>query len=352
MTRPKTGELLVVGGGPIGLAAAIEGRLAGMSVTVVEPRAGAVDKACGEGLMPGTVAALRRLGVCVDGMPFRGIRYVAPNGSTTATHLFGAGVGLGVRRTVLHAALAARASEIGVTRRVGRVTGLDIPAGANGVAAELEDGTTVRGDWLLGCDGLHSLVRRVTGLDRGSNGRRFGIRRHVALAPWSDVVEVHWSAVGEAYVTPISETEVGVAVLGPRGWSFEEAVSSFPALVRRMDGVAWTTPARGAGPLQQRVGAPVRGRVLLVGDAAGYVDALTGEGLRIGLACAHAAVESVLADRPQDYRGSWRALTRDYRWLTTGLVTATRVRVVRRALVPTAARLPRVFGAAVDALAR
>ncbi|MDQ3476404.1 MAG: NAD(P)/FAD-dependent oxidoreductase [Actinomycetota bacterium] len=345
-------DVLVVGGGPVGLAAAIEGRLAGLSVLVIEPRAGSVDKACGEGLMPGTVSALRNLGVGIQGAPFRGVRYVAPNGRTTATHHFSAGTGMGVRRTALHAALAQRAADVGVVRQSGRVVGLR-PTGAPArVVVALDDGSAVEGGWVLGCDGLHSVVRRETGLARGSDGRRFGIRRHAALAPWSDVVEVHWSALGEAYVTPISATEVGIAVLGPRGWSFDEALGSFPALARRLADVAWTTSARGAGPLQQKVSSPVRGRVLLVGDAAGYVDALTGEGLRIGLACAQAAVRCVAAGRPLDYPYDWRSLTRDYRWLTSGLVTTTRVPLARRLLVPVAARLPRVFGAAVERLAR
>lgn len=347
-------ELIVVGGGPVGLAAAIEGRLAGLSVLLVEPRKGAVDKACGEGLMPGTVAALQRLGVSVQGSRFRGIRYVAPNGRTCVTHHFTAGAGLGVRRTTLHAALAQRADEVGVLRRYGRVVGIrGSGSGAQvGAGVELADGSTVHGEWLLGCDGLHSFVRRAVGLDRGSDGRRFGIRRHAALAPWSDVVEVHWSARGEAYVTPVSDEEVGVAVLGPRGWSFDEALTAFPALARQLDGAAWTTSARGAGPLRQRVSTPVRGRILLVGDAAGYVDALTGEGLRIGLACARAAVQCVGTGRAQDYAGTWRAVTREYRWLTGGLVTATRIPLARRLLVPVASRVPRVFGAAVDCLAR
>lgn len=348
--RSRSADLIVVGGGPVGLAASIEARLAGLSVLLVEPRMGPVDKACGEGLMPGTVTALARLGVHAEGSPFRGIRYVAPNGRTSATHLFATGLGLGVRRTALHAALAARAVEVGVVRKSGRAVGLRPVNG--GVAVDLGDGHRLSADWLLGCDGLHSVVRRSTGLERGSDGRRFGIRRHAALPPWTDVVEVHWSAVGEAYVTPISEREIGVAVLGPRGWAFEAALASFPALASRLDGAAWTSAARGAGPLRQRVSSPLRGRVLLVGDAAGYVDALTGEGLRIGLACAKAAVRAVVAGRPQDYPSDWRLLTREYRWLTTGLVTATRVPFVRRALVPVAGRLPRVFGMAVEALAR
>lgn len=350
--NPDATDLLVIGGGPIGLAVAVEAAMAGLSTRVVEPRLGPVDKACGEGLMPGTVAALQRLGVTIEGAALSGIRYIGPDGSASATHLFRSGPGRGVRRTGLHAALSLRADQVGVRRCTGRATAL-WPAVLAGPAVQvrLDTGEEFSGGWLFGCDGLHSFVRRQSGLDRGSDGRRFGIRRHARLAPWSDLVEVHWSSGGEAYVTPISDSEIGVAILGPRGWRYDEALASFPALARRLAGAEWTTPARGAGPLRQKVAAPVRGRVLLVGDAAGYVDALTGEGLRIGLACAEAAVRSVRDGRPQDYARHWRSLTREYRWLTTGLVTATRLPAARRALVPIAGRLPRVFGAAVEALA-
>ena len=70
-------DVLVAGGGPIGLAAAIRARLAGLDVTVVEPRSSPVDKACGEGLMPSAVRGLKDLGVEVDGRAFAGIRYVS-----------------------------------------------------------------------------------------------------------------------------------------------------------------------------------------------------------------------------------------------------------------------------------
>ena len=105
-------DVVVVGGGPVGLAAAIEARLAGLGVVVVEPRPGSIDKACGEGLMPGSVAALDRLGVRPHGQPLRGIAYVDQR--RRAEHRFRARSGLGVRRTTLHAALAARAADLGV----------------------------------------------------------------------------------------------------------------------------------------------------------------------------------------------------------------------------------------------
>ena len=68
-------DLLIAGGGPVGLAAAIEARLLGLTVAVIEPRNAPIDKACGEGLMPGAVSLLAGLGVQPVGHPFAGIGY-------------------------------------------------------------------------------------------------------------------------------------------------------------------------------------------------------------------------------------------------------------------------------------
>ncbi|MFC8597633.1 NAD(P)/FAD-dependent oxidoreductase [Isoptericola sp. NPDC057191] len=335
-------DVLVVGGGPVGLAAAIEARRDGWGVVVLEPRAAPVDKACGEGLMPGTLAAVRRLGVDPEGRPLAGISY--RQGGVVADHRFDRGVGRGVRRTVLQGALheaATAAGAVVLPRRVGGV---------------LQDGTSVvaagvRARWLLACDGLHSRVRREVGLEtpprRG--GRRFGLRRHYRVPPWTDLVEVHWGPHVEAYVTPVADDVVGVALLGPAGVDFDAELATLPELAARLEGAVPDGPLRGAGPLRVRTRARTAGRVRLVGDASGYVDALTGEGLRVGLAQARAAVEHL--DRPAAYERAWAAATRDYRVLTTGLVAAARS-PLRRGVVPAAARLPRLYGTVVERLAR
>ena len=131
MTAMVDADLIVAGGGPVGLAAAIEARLAGLSVIVCEPRAGPIDKACGEGLMPGALVALDRLGAPVEGFRFAGIRYVASG--SVADHRFRAGPGLGVRRTSLHRALAGRARELGVDVVAARVA--EVSQDARSVAA-------------------------------------------------------------------------------------------------------------------------------------------------------------------------------------------------------------------------
>lgn len=105
-------DLLVAGGGPAGLATALYGAKAGLDVAVVERRHGVLDKACGEGMMPHTLEHLDRLGVSAQGRPLRGITYVA--GERRVDAAFRAGLGRGVRRTVLHAALWQAAEAAGV----------------------------------------------------------------------------------------------------------------------------------------------------------------------------------------------------------------------------------------------
>lgn len=349
-------DVLVAGGGPVGLAAAIEARLAGLSVVVVEPRAGPIDKACGEGLMPGAVQALTRLGVAPSGRAFAGISYL--DGRHSVSHRFRLGTGLGVRRTVLHDALAERATELGVTLTAARVVA--VTTDENGVTVRTvpartsdEAGPVLRADWLLACDGLHSDVRRSLGL-AGPNGssRRYGMRRHFSIEPWSEFVEVHWTPRAEIYVTPVAEDEVGVAVLGSRGLGYETVIGEAPTVRQRLASAKQASSMRGAGPLLQRTHRRTAGRVLLVGDASGYVDALTGEGIRLGLDQARAAVSAIVAGRPEQYERAWSGLTRDYRWLTSTLVAAASRPALRRRIVPLARRMPGIYGAIVDRLAR
>ncbi|HZC94383.1 MAG TPA: NAD(P)/FAD-dependent oxidoreductase [Mycobacterium sp.] len=336
-------DLLVVGGGPAGLATAIFGAKAGLETVVVERRIGAIDKACGEGLMPHTLRHLQHLGVYPHGKPFRGISYQDGNRRVDAP--FRCGAGRGVRRTVLHGALLDAAAAAGVRICHDEVGGIS------------QDATSVRaGQWraryLAAADGLHSPIRQTLGLEQPSPGaRRWGIRRHVKTAPWSDYVEVHWAPGAEAYVTPIADDCVGVAVLKSRRGAFDSHLAEFPALRDQIEGRPHE-PDRAAGPLRQRVSSRAAGRIMLVGDAAGYVDAITGEGLGLAFGAAELLVKSVVAESPDTYDRHWRQMTRRYRMLTAALLAASGVPQVRARIVPAAAAMPTAFTGVVNLLAR
>jgi len=171
------------------------------------------------------------------------------------------------------------------------------------------------------------------------------------VPPWTDLVEVHWLDDVEVYVTPIGSGTVGVAVLGGAPLDLDAAIHRLPMLTRRLGSAERVSEPRGAGPLRQRVRARHTGRVLLVGDAAGYVDALTGEGMRIGFAEAEAVVRAIADDDPARYEDDWRRITRSYRWLTGGLLWAASRRRIRPLIVPAARAVPPAFARVVDSLA-
>jgi flavin-dependent dehydrogenase len=343
-------DVLVVGGGPVGLATAIRCALAGLSVTVAEPRSTPIDKACGEGVMPAAVQRLAALGVRPDGHPLRGIRYVDERHQADAR--FRHGAGLGVRRTVLHAALAERAAALGIPVLPTRVTTFE-QCHSHVTAA----GTEAR--YLVAADGLHSTIRRI--LEGGSaagprrrEAPRYGLRRHYRVAPWTDLVEVHLTARAEAYVTPVCPDVVGIALLlsQPGGDNFEARLSAFPALSRRLAGAACASEVRGAGPMRQSVRRRVHGRVVLVGDASGYLDALTGEGLGVGLAQAEVLVRCLAAGKPGDYERAWRKVSGPAWRLTAGLLWSRNQPLLARRLVPAAQYVPWLFSTVVNHVAQ
>jgi flavin-dependent dehydrogenase len=299
--------VLVIGGGPAGLAAAIAARKQGFPVTVVDGAKPPIDKACGEGLLPGTLTALRELGITIqagDGQVFRRIRFV--DGATPAEAKFPGEGGIGVRRTVLHQRMVDRAEECGVELLWNSpVTGLSCDGAI--VGRKL-----MRAKWIVGADGIHSRVRRWSGLDAGTHREvRFAQRRHYRRALLKDCVEVYWGRKIQAYVTPLANEETCVVLISrDPSMRFEEALREFPELAGSLMNAELNSVQRGTVTATCRLNRVCRGNIALTGDASGSVDAITGEGLGLSFRQAVALADALKTGRLEKYQAAHRRLAR------------------------------------------
>lgn len=272
----------VVGGGPIGSALG----LLLPSAVVLEASQYPRDKPCGEGLMPAGAAVLRSLGVDLKAEDFptiEGICYRLPGGDLARSD-FKEGPGFGTRRLRLDALLAGRA---GVQSGV-RLEGLRVLA--DGVELQTSAGSMTAGV-VIGADGLRSTVSRLMGWSRAPRGSpRFGVVGHIATGIPLHDVEVCLLGPVETYLTPTGPGEALFAVLGSRG-QLRHPGASVAETYRRCLRAARPDLATahlsgrltGAGPFNVRPRAVAGGRVFLVGDAAGFLDPLTGDAMTAGL---------------------------------------------------------------------
>ena len=333
-------DVFVIGGGPAGLAAALAVRQIGLDVILADRAQPPIDKACGEGLMPDALDALRRIGVNLgsgNGVCFRGIRFLDEKLEAEASfsnHNFG----LGVRRTELHRILVQRAKEVGVVVLWGkRIQGLD----SKGV---IVDGRTIRCRWIVGADGFHSSVRRWTGLAPDWNGaRRIGLRQHYRVRPWTDFVEVYWRKYSQAYVTPVGADEVCVAMVGKADIRVPDLAAMFPRLGSHLSGAEPIGPPRGAISMSTRLPSVVAGRIALVGDASGSVDAVTGEGLALAFRQANSLATALAAGNLKRYGASHRRMGRMPRLMARTLLLLDGNDRLRRMAFRELAAHPRIF---------
>ena len=336
----KSTDVLVVGGGPAGLAAAIAARLQGFRVIVADGAAPGIDKACGEGLMPPAVNSLAALGVSIDPAdchPITGVQFV--DGEDCATARFRDGSGLGVRRTRLHAAMTKAAQHADVSLL------WSTPVTEFGNHWVEAGGERIQFQYLIGADGHASAVRLAAGLAEARHLRtRFGFRRHYAIAPWSDLVEVHWSHGCQVYITPVSQNEVGVAVLSADSHlRVNQALQQFPTLQRRFRNAEPASLERGGVSASLHLRRVVTDRSALIGDASGSVDAITGDGLSQSFQQAEALALAMKAGDLSVYQSAHNRIRRRPALLANLLLTLSRHDLLRRFSLKALAGSPPVF---------
>lgn len=362
-------DVIIVGGGLAGSATALHLAQRGHQVCVLERGGFPREKVCGEGLMPHGVEELGALGLHhailqTGPAPFIGVAYHAA-GVTALGDFPNGRRGLGVRRhridAVLHRACNdQRGIEMHTHTRVS-----DVRWTPGHVEVSTSNGP-LRSRAIVGADGLNSLVRRKAGLSRPSRGApRYGIRLHIAPpadAPPLARVEVFLLDELEVYLTPTANNEVNVAVLCGKAFSRSLGGDLHGALLRRLDqesvlhpwlrGAHPLTPAALWGPLRQRTRAVSKDRTLLVGDAAGFIDALTGEGMSLSLVAARLGAEVLSEALHHDDLSRSRLRTydrrrarhgRDLSMLTELLVRGIRHRWLARWVVRNLARHPAAF---------
>lgn len=309
-------DAIVVGAGPAGsaLAAGLAGD--GARVLLLEQAHHPRPKACAEYASPMIMEELARIGVpetswsddavALTGMDIHAGGHVA---RITYADRRGARTAWGLDRRRFDSRLASHAAACGAEVREGvravdlideggRISGVRIRDTGRG------DERTIMADWVVGADGARSSVARLLGVERPVRfPRRLGLIAHYrGDATLTDHGEMH---VGRGWYvglapTPGRELNVGMALpmtagAGSAAIRFASAIDGLPAVARRLAHSQRLSPIRGASPIGHRVSDVAGPGWLLIGDAAGFVDPFTGEGIHRALRSARAAANALRA---------------------------------------------------------
>jgi menaquinone-9 beta-reductase len=314
-------DVLVVGAGPAGAAAAIALGRAGIETTLVDRARFPRDKCCGDGLTTGALRRLETLGLELSSVasftPLTALSVRSPSGRTTTLPLdAGRGCSAAVARRVdLDAALVDLARPVVSVREGAGLESVETaPTGE--VQVSLTDGTVIVANRVIAADGAWSPTRRAIGAERApgelAEPNFYAYRAYVTgvRAEALDRLWVYFPETllpGYVWSFPVGETvNIGICLERPaeggaalaatwrtaladpflRSLLGDEAVLEAPAR-------AWPIPAS----LNDTELTGLGGRVLFAGDAAGAADPFTGEGIAQALETGVLAAEAVGATR-------------------------------------------------------
>jgi flavin-dependent dehydrogenase len=291
-------------------------------------------------LMPNGLESLQALGVKLDpgcGGVFRGIRFISD--SDTVDARFPTGTGFALRRVALHKQLARAAEDAGIETRWG-VKRVSVVDGECRVGDE-----RIQPDYIIGADGQNSTVRRTANLEScWYDSCRYGFRQHFNVTPWSEFVEVYWGRAKQVYVAPVGPAEVGVAVLtNDPADRVQKAIDAVPALRERLTPAKAFTRERGSMTRNRRLRRVTTNRIALIGDAAGSVDAVTGEGLSLAFLQAQLLAQSLSGGSLVLYERQHSQLFRRARLMSRLLGILSRRDDVRKRALHAAATQQEIF---------
>jgi len=304
-------DVIVVGGGPAGCVAGMVMARSGLRVRLFERAAFPREKLCGDTLNPGAILALARIGVypAADGLPIHGMLVTGP-GSVRVEGWYPAGViGRAIRRSVLDQRLLQAASDAGVAveeraRVEGVVTGTR--ARVAGVSVQGADRRRHRmtARFVIAADGRSSRIARALSLARYARApRRWAIGGYFSgVSGLSPRGEMHVRAGRYIGVAPLPGGIANVCVvtadrstLREPASVIAEAVAGEPELAERFTSARLETRPVCLGPLAVDCRIPGMPGLLLAGDAAGFIDPMTGDGLRLAIRGAELAAGECLA---------------------------------------------------------
>lgn len=314
-------DVAVVGGGPAGAVLAARVARAGVAVTVLERSPAWVWRAGGVFASPAAVRALERagldaatLGACARPIP--AMRVETPRGVTFRL-TYGTEAGgcpaVGFDRSRLDPALLELARNEGADVRLGwRVTGVDVGGGRLDVRDPNGEVRPLHATVVVGADGPHSVVARAAGVARGAWLKpRIGLTYHLADPDATSVRDARMRVFDDGYVgiAPVAGARLNVGIVLGSSWrkvlARDGARAVSAAIVAAIpptedDPAAWRDgppldAVAGAWPLGHRVTRRAGRGWLLIGDAAGFLDPFTGEGLHRALVSAELAAAAVVA---------------------------------------------------------
>lgn len=292
----KKYDVAIIGAGPAGIASAISLAQQGLKIALLEKNAGPQGKACGEGILPLGVKQIEALGI-LDLIPtkqraiIKGINYNL--GKINAQAYFLQGSGLGINRLTLSNAFFNKIKNYSNIELLTQHKFISLD-GSTLVFKEKEKIGKLKANFIIGADGLRSTVKNyIETKEKESKWQRYALSAHFSIKPWSNMVEIFLKDKAEAYVTPTGPEEINLVLMWHKNkidksfkgealfWhileQFEELAPYFcPSKLKH--------PPFATGPFHSR---PTKifemPNIALAGDAAGYIDPLSGEGINIGL---------------------------------------------------------------------
>ncbi len=308
--QDKISKVVIIGGGPCGLVAAILLSKIIKEVVVLEKEKFPVDKVCGEGLMPRAVDFLKDENILDQNFLndknnyyyFEGINFAHQNICLEGKFPKNSR-GMGIKRTVLSQLLFNKARDSGVVIKTSSKV-VDIKTGVRPFVTFMTEQSVsnnsnvmsiIEADLVLLCDGHSSLLKQKLEIKRqllypqilkrkGEFPLRLGAREHYTIRPWSNKVEVLWGDGIEAYITPLSSDKIGITWLFNAkqmkpGSDSEIFLKYFPSLKEKLKNAISLNDFLVFGPMGLKSNRGSLGKICLLGDSFSFYDGITGEGL-------------------------------------------------------------------------